>query len=382
VKQVLTSGTRLKAQGSRKIKQKKFNLEPCALRHVCIETGLKECITGLYWSRANMENEIWIFAEHRNMGLSPTTIPLLSAARKLARAFNGKACACILGPETRVFFKALGEGGAEKIYFSEDAKLSNNPLDFNAIVLQRLTEEYRPRMFIFDALSSGSELASRISWRMGLSYITEVKRIDEDGKNFIISRSCYGDKVFQNTTVGSDKTAILTILPFDTDGDDSIRSSEPELVEILPYDAIYKTKSRCIEFLKGDPKTINIEDADLIVAGGKGIGNDGSILEDLADALGASVGGTRPLVDEGIIPFERQIGITGKSVAPRLLFTIGVSGAREFVAGTEKAKLTIAINSDDKAPIFKNADMKIHGDLKEIVPTLMKKLKHRKESFK
>jgi electron transfer flavoprotein alpha subunit len=326
--------------------------------------------------------EIWIFAEHRNMGLSPMTIPLLSAARKLARIFNGKACACILGPETRVFFKALGEGGAGKIYFSEDAKLSNNPLDLNAIVLQRLTEEYRPRMFIFDALSSGSELASRISWRMGLSYITEVKRIDDDGENFIISRSCYGDKVFQNTTVGSDKTAILTILPSDIDCDDSFRSSEPELVEILTHDAAYKTKSRFIEFLKGDPETINIEDADLIVAGGKGIGNDGSILEDLADALGASVGGTRPLVDEGVIPFERQIGITGKSVAPRLLLAVGVSGAREFVAGTEKAKLTIAINSDDKAPIFKNADMKIHGDLREVVPSFIKKLRHRKEGFK
>jgi electron transfer flavoprotein alpha subunit len=327
-------------------------------------------------------NEIWIFAERRDQGLSPMTIPLLSIARKLAGTINGKACACILGHETRVLFKALGEGGAEKIYFSEDAKLSNNPLDLSAIVLKRLTEEYRPRMFIFDALSSGSELASRISWRMGLSYITEVKRIDEDGETFIISRSCYGDKVFQNTTVGSDKTAILTILPSDIDGDESIRSSEPELVEILTYEAGYKTKSRCIEFLKGDPKTVNIEDADLIVAGGKGIGSDGSILEDLADALGASVGGTRPLVDEGIIPFERQIGITGKSVAPRLLLTLGVSGAREFVAGTERAKMTIAINSDDRSPIFKNADMKVHSDLKEVVPALINKLRHRKESFK
>lgn len=324
--------------------------------------------------------EIWIFAEHRNMGLSPMTNSLLSAARKLAKTFNGKVCACILGAGVRAFFKTLGEGGAEKVYFSEPARLSNNSMDSNVIVLRALVEEYRPRMLIFDALSSGGELASRISWRMGLPYITEVKRIDENGENLIISRSCYVDKVFQNTTVGSDKTAVLTILPSDIDGDDNIRSFEPELVEGRSYDAACKARSRCIGFLKGDPKTINIEDADLIVAGGKGIGSESSILEDLADELGASVGGTRPLVDEGIIPFEKQIGITGKSVAPRLLLTLGVSGAREFVAGTEKAKLTIAINSDDKAPIFKNADMKVHGDLKEIVPALIKRIKHRKES--
>jgi electron transfer flavoprotein alpha subunit len=329
-----------------------------------------------------MENEIWIFAEHRDMGLSQMTLPLLSAARKLSRAINGKACVCILGPESGKLFKALGEGGAEKIYFSEHAKLSKNPLDLSAIILQRLIEEYKPRMFIFDALSPGSELASRISWRMGLTHITETKRIDVEGENFIISRSCYNDKVFQNITAGPNRTAVLTILPSDIDGDDSIQSLEPELIEIPTLNEVFKMRSRCTEFLKGDPKTINIEDAELIVAGGKGIGSDGSILEDLADALGASVGGTRPLVDEGIIPFERQIGITGKSVAPRLLLTLGVSGAREFIAGTEKAKMTIAINSDDKSPIFKNADMKVHGDLKEVVPALINKLRHRKESFK
>jgi electron transfer flavoprotein alpha subunit len=327
-------------------------------------------------------NEIWIFAEHRNMGLSPMTIPLLSAARKLAKTLNGKVCACILGPESGNFFKALGEGGAEKIYFSGDARLSKNSPDVYAVVLQSLVEEYKPRMFIFNALSSGSELASRISWRLGLPYITEVKRLDADGGNLIISRSCYADKVFQNTTVGPNKTAVLTILPSDIDGDDEVPSFEPELIEILTRNEIFKMKSRSSEFLKGDPKTINIEDADLLVAGGKGIGSDRSILEDLADSLGASVGGTRPLVDEGIIPFERQIGITGKSVAPGLLLTLGISGAREFVAGTEKSRLTIAINSDEKAPIFKNADMKVHGDLKDIVPALIKRLKLRKEGIK
>ncbi len=325
--------------------------------------------------------EIWIYAEHRDMGLSPMTVPLLSSARRLAGALNAKVCACILGPESGSLFKALGEGGAEKIYFSKDAFLSKNPLDVIAIILQRLIEGNRPRMFIFDALSPGSELATRISWRMGLLYITEAKRIDADGENLIISRSCYSDKVFQNITAGPDRTAVLTILPSDIDGDDSMRSCEPELVEMPALNEAFQMRSRCSEFLKGDPKTINIEDADMIVAGGKGIGGNGSILEDLSDALGASLGGTRPLVDDGIIPFERQIGITGKSVAPRLLLTVGVSGAREFTAGTEKTKMIIAINSDDKAPIFKNADMKVHGDLKEVVPALINKLRHRKESF-
>jgi len=236
-------------------------------------------------------------------------------------------------------------------------------------------------MIIFDASSSGSELAARISLRMGLPFVSEVKRIDIEKENLIISKSCYEDKVYQNVTLGPERTAILTVMPSDTDSDEGNTSGEVEVVEVESGYETSGVRSRLIKFLKGDPKKISLDEADIIVAGGKGIGKEASGLEELADVIGASVGGTRPLVDEDVFPFERQIGITGKSISPRLLFTFGISGAREFTAGTEKAKLTIAVNTDDKAPIFKNADMKVHGDLKEIIPALVKRIRQRKENI-
>jgi electron transfer flavoprotein alpha subunit len=329
-----------------------------------------------------MSNEIWIFAEHREQVLTPATSGLLGEARKLARDLNGKPCACLLGSKIRAFFSLLGDSGAEKIYFLEDEIFSDYSLDAYVHILEGLISEYRPLVMIFDASTSGSELAARIAWRMKLPCITEVKRIDVDGENLVISKSCYEDKVYQNVIFSPEKTVILTFLPEDMDINENNVSGEGELVEGKPYYAMGRTRTRCFKFLKGDPKKISLEEADMIVAGGKGIGNDASILEDLADVLGASVGGTRPLVDEGILGFERQIGITGKSVSPRVLFVVGVSGAREFAAGTDRAKLTIAVNTDDNAPVFKNADLKVHGDLKEIVPALAKRLRQRKENNK
>ena len=140
--------------------------------------------------------------------------------------------------------------------------------------------------------------------------------------------------------------------------------------ETIPLE-IGRTRTRVLRFIKCDPKRMKLEEADLIVAGGKGIGKEILIVEELAGVLGASIGGTRPLVDEGIIPFERQIGITGKSVTPRMLTACGISGAREFTMGVERTPLTIAINTDAKAPIFRFANLGIIGDLHKIIPPLL-----------
>lgn len=329
-----------------------------------------------------MSKEIWAFTEYTKEGLTRAAPGLLWEARRLARALNGKTCACILGSGLGGCFSLLGNSGAEKIYFSDDERYSECSLDACAPVLHGLVMEYRPRVIIFDASSWGSELAARISWRLRLPCITEVKRIDVEGEKLVVSKSCYEGKVYQNTTIHPGRTAVLTFLPGDTGNPENYASGQIEMAEVKPGCGMERTRTRCIKFLKGDPGEIGLEDSDMIVAGGKGIGKEASALEELAGLLGASVGGTRPLVDEGVLPFERQIGITGKSVSPRLLFALGVSGAREFTAGTEKARLTIAVNRDENAPIFKAADLKVHGDLKDVIPALAKRLRQYKESNK
>jgi electron transfer flavoprotein alpha subunit len=134
-----------------------------------------------------------------------------------------------------------------------------------------------------------------------------------------------------------------------------------------------RTRSGC--FIKGDPRSIKITDADRIVAGGRGAGVAGfETLRGFADLLGAAMAGSRIAVDDGHIPFERQIGISGNTVAPKLLVTGGISGAREFTVGMEDADLVIAINTDPKARIFGFANLCINGDVNRVIPAVMRKL--------
>jgi electron transfer flavoprotein alpha subunit len=232
---------------------------------------------------------------------------------------------------------------------------------------------------MFGATYLGNELGPRIAARLKLSCITGVERIGVEGENLVIAKSCYEEKVYQNFNFRPKRTLVLTVLPGSMDSEKIGESGEMVIVNEEVGHAPTMRRTRSIKFIKGDPRKIRLEEADLIVALGKGIGKGLASLEDLADTLGASIGGTRPLVDDGMVPFERQIGITGRSVVPKLLLAIGISGAREFMAGVEKSRLTIAINTDARAPIFRQVDVGVHGDVNDIVPALIEKIRLRKE---
>ena len=326
-------------------------------------------------------NDILVFVEYRDHEVIPVTLEMLSEARRLVQPLNGKVCACLLGYEVREYLPLLQDYGAQKVYLLDNCIFSGCSLDVFARALQNLIEEHQPLLIMFSATSTGSEVATRVAGRLKLPCITEVKRIWAEGKNLAISKPCYEDKVYQHFDFRPGKTVVVTALPGDMESGKLHGSIEIEIVDEAIRPKIERTYTRSLKFIKGDPRRISIEEADLIVAGGKGIGKDLSILEELADILGASIGGTRPLVDDGIIAFERQIGITGKSVTPKLLITCGISGAREFAAGIEKARLTFSINADPNAPIFKIADLGIIGDLHMIVPLIIDRVKKYKQDM-
>jgi electron transfer flavoprotein alpha subunit len=165
-----------------------------------------------------------------------------------------------------------------------------------------------------------------------------------------------------------------------TRGDPDI-NKQAVVIRILPRMDQERGDIRFIELIKADPKTIGLEEADVIICGGRGVGKETfEMIYQLADALNGSIGGTRPVVDWGILPYERQIGQTGIEVFPTFLMTLGISGANEFTVGIEGSKLVIAINSDRKARIFKFADLGIIGDLHKIIPLIIDQVKgHKKD---
>jgi electron transfer flavoprotein alpha subunit len=323
---------------------------------------------------------IWILEEHDDEGTKNITLELLSEGQKLARRLNEQLCVCLLGSQVGGCIPTLTQYGAEKIYLVEHELLSECSLDAYAFVLGELIKEYDPYILMMGATPSGSELAPRIAARFKLPCITEAKNITGQEENLQITKSAYNDQVYITIDPLARRPLIVTMPPGETD---IIEPNKPREVEVIkknveiPAD-IMRTKRKRI--IKGDPRTIRLEEADIIVSLGRGAGNESlPILQELADALGASIGGSRGAVDDGIIKFERQIGISGKTVTPRLLIACGISGAREFTAGMENSNLVAAVNIDQKARIFDYANLCIKGDLRMIIPQVIDKIQIAKQ---
>ena len=330
-----------------------------------------------------MRKEVWVFAECSNNQLEATTVKILGEGRQLANNLNGQLCACLLGYKLEECINSVRNYGTEKAYIVDNKMLSEYSLDAYSFVFERLIAKYDPLLLAIGATPLGSELAPRIAAKLRLPCITEVKRLSASGENLLIAKAGFNNKVFMNFCLSAERPIIITILPGDMQSDVTSKLLKMEIIREIIGCQSTVIRTRNIGFIKGDPRKIRLQEAEVILAAGKGLDNKGlESLKELADILGASIGGTRPLVDDGIIAFERQIGITGKSVGPKLLITCGISGAREFTMGIEKTKVTIAIDNDANAPIFNVADLGVLGDVNQIIPSIVRVLKSMKDSTK
>ena len=181
---------------------------------------------------------------------------------------------------------------------------------------------------------------------------------------------------------GEGSTVILSFLPFVLTADEPDREKEA-LVRAESWRPREMPGTRLLEVIEADPGNLEIEEADVVVSGGRGMGKEEGfrLIFELAGWIGGTVGATRPVIDAGILPFDRQIGQTGKSVAPKLIVNCGISGANEYTAGMEKSLLVIAINRDPPARIFQFADLGIVGDVREVLPLLIARLKEIKALY-
>ncbi len=328
-----------------------------------------------------MNQGVWILEEHDSRGTKNVTLEMLSEGQKLARRLKENLCVCLLGYQVESFIPQLAEFGAEKIYLSDSLHLSEYSMDAYIKILGDLIETYKPSVLMMGATPIGSELAPRIAARYRLPCVTEVKKIGGSSENFQVTKSVYNDRLYADIKTSSARPIIITLPPGETD---IVKSKKALEFAVIKYDFEVTEDLKRIrykQFIKGDPKTIRVDEADLILALGNGINSETlPAAHELADLLGATIGGTRVAVDKGIIPFERQIGLTGKTVLPNMLIACGISGAYEFTDGMKDSKMIIAINSDGKARIFDVANLGINGDLKEIMPAVIDKIKNHKQT--
>ena len=306
-------------------------------------------------------------AEHRRGDLRDVSFELLTAGRELAAELDADLAVAVIGGDVEGFAEELNREGVDTIYTVENGEEFNHGVYAQAV--EELYAELDPTALLMPNSVNGLDYAPAVAGSLDLPLVTDVIGI-ESGETVEVVREQYGGKVETTYELDADAYA-LTVRPAEWPqaegtGDATIEAFEADVDE----DALGATVRGFEEVGSGD---VDITDADVLVSVGRGIGEEENVplVEELADALGATLSSSRPIVDNGWLPQNRQVGQSGKVVTPDVYIAVGISGAVQHVAGMKGADTIVAINSDPNAPIYDIADYGIVDDLFEVVPRLI-----------
>jgi electron transfer flavoprotein alpha subunit len=305
-------------------------------------------------------------------GVRKTTLEALTAARVL-----GEPSAVVLGaPGTAAGVKdTLAEYGAAKVYVAESDDVDAYLVAPKAEVLAQLVGEKSPAAVVIPSTPEGKEIAGRLAIKTGSGFLTDVTEIAADGTATQVAFAG-ATIVHSKVTVG---TPIYTLRGNSVTPEAAAGAAEEETVTVSISEAAKQTKvlDRVVEQKSSRPE---LTEAAIVVSGGRGVASaeNFSVIEGLADSLGAAVGASRAAVDSGFYPHSFQVGQTGKTVSPQLYVAVGISGAIQHRAGMQTSKTIIAVNKDTEAPIFELADFGVVGDLTTVVPAATEQISARK----
>jgi electron transfer flavoprotein alpha subunit len=317
------------------------------------------------------ERDVFVIAEHLEGKLSDVTFEMLGKARNIVPTLGGRAVAVLLGHEVTTLAEQLGV--ADQVLYLEDAGLGNFIPERAEQALKSLLQDEKPALTMIANTSMGMDLAAALSasldWPL-MAYCSEVQA--EDGK-IVTTSQIYGGKISVETLSEGDHTLISVLAGVFPAAEG--HSDKPASIQTI-FGAANEGRVRFKGLTIPEAGDVDITRESLLVSVGRGIGTQDNIemVEELASNLGAALAASRPIIDSGWLPKQRQVGKSGLTVKPKLYMAVGISGAPEHLQGMKDAELIIAINSDEGAPIFEVADYGIVGDLFDIVPALSERL--------
>ena len=324
-------------------------------------------------------SDIWILSERRNNRLHPVSFELLTRGRALAGARNCRLCAVLLGdaiaPEEP---KQLIVRGADRVYVVQHPRLADFLVQPFAGALQYLVATYQPEVMIAAATTTGRTVMPYLAAKThaGLTADCTDLEIDPQSGDLLQTRPAIGGNIMASIRTPTARPQMATVRPKSTPPARPEPGRRGEIIAVDVPDRLLRTGMRFERFVPDTSQDVAIEEAEVIVAGGRGLSKaDGfDLLRQLAALLGGSVGASRVAVDRGWQPYPRQVGLSGRTVAPKLYIACGISGAIQHLAGMQTSANIIAINSDADAQIFQVADLGIVGDVFDVLPAVIEKL--------
>lgn len=320
-------------------------------------------------------NGVWVISE-QNMGkLHNVTLELIGEGRKLADKINKELSVVVLGYKISEIVKLLEEYPVDNIICIDRPELENYNTDIYANCIDSAIKDMKPEIVLFGATSIGRDLAPRVSAKVGTGLTADCTslEIDETDGKLLQTRPAFGGNLMATIICPKNRPQMSTVRPGVMQK--ALKLSEKTAKVITPEidPKILVSKVIFENLVVNDKPRVNLQDAKIIVSGGRGLKTPEGfkLIKELADALGGVVGASRAAVDSGWIDHSHQVGQTGTTVRPDLYIACGISGAIQHLAGMSESKTIVAINSDPNAPIFKICDYGIVGDLYKIIPELI-----------
>jgi len=362
---------------------KAFITEACTMCGACIEVCDFKAIERTEEDAAaavdlSAYKGVWVFAEQHKGGIASVALELLGEGRKLADKKNTKLSAVFIGHGIKENAKDLVAHGADIVYVADNPALESFNDDSYAAVLTTLAKQHKPEIILAGATAIGRSFFPKVASELatGLTADCTMLDIDEESGNLHQTRPAFGGNIMATIVTPNHRPQMATVRHKVMKPAPRDDSRTGDIIE-LKYTQSGDLRTRVIKTIETLEETVNICEADIIVAGGRGLGSakNFQLIEELAKALGGAVAATRGAVDEGWIPYPHQVGQTGKTVCPKLYIACGISGAIQHVAGMQSSEVIVAINRDPDAPIFNVATYGIVGDVHEVVPIMIKKIR-------
>jgi electron transfer flavoprotein alpha subunit len=323
---------------------------------------------------------VWVFGEQKDGVPAGVALELLGEGRRLADELGVTLSAVLMGDGVEPAAKTLIAHGADSVYLVDDKSLARFNDESYSDVFVQLIRAYKPEIVLMGASTYGRSLAPRVSSRIntGLTADCTKLEIDPEKKILMQTRPAFGGNLMATIICPNHRPQMSTVRP------KVMKALEPDFARtgeiIRPQVTIPQNlNTKVVDVVASLAEMVNLTEADIIVSGGRGIGDPKNfgIIEELARTLGGAVGASRAAVDAGWIAYCHQVGQTGKTVGPKVYFACGISGSVQHLAGMSSSDTIIAINKNPDAPIFKVATFGIVGDVLQVVPALIKEFKAR-----
>lgn len=326
-----------------------------------------------------MSKDVYVIAEQRDGKVQKVGLELIGEATKLAADLGQQVVAVVLGSNVGGNAENLIQHGADKVIVVDDPMLEKYATEPYTKAVTAVIKEFEPEIVLYGASSIGRDLAPRVSARVhtGLTADCTKLSINEETKLLHMTRPAFGGNIMATIVCKNHRPQMATVRPGVMA---ALAADATRKGEVINFKVEFKAEDMNVEILeevKEEKKAVDITDAKVLVSGGRGIGSAEFVgtLQEAADVLGGVVAGSRPVIENGWLGKERQVGQTGKTVRPDLYLACGISGAIQHVAGMESSEVVISINKDENAEIFNVSDLGVVGDVKVILPKLIEAIK-------